>query len=257
MASQRALLLIADISGYTKFMKVHRINLAHAQVVVARLLEAVIDAARPNKLKLYKLEGDAALFYAPAGARPPDPSALALAIRRAFLARRTELDVDKVCSCDGCVQVSDLKIKVISHVGEVAFQKIKRFTELAGMDVIVVHRLLKNSVPVSEYLLMTDAALDTADPSLRGRVSSAQEELEGVGTTEVHWIDLDALEPPDAVSRATSWWRKVLMWFRLHWGALPYYLGMKQPCDGFKNFDPAGALPPAREAPERSAGLTP
>ena len=63
MQVQRALLLIADIGGYTRFMKVHRINLAHAQYVVGRLLEAVIDAARP-RFKLAKLEGDAAFFYA-------------------------------------------------------------------------------------------------------------------------------------------------------------------------------------------------
>jgi hypothetical protein len=41
----QALLVIADIGGYTRFMKVHRINLAHAQHIVARLLEAVIDGA--------------------------------------------------------------------------------------------------------------------------------------------------------------------------------------------------------------------
>jgi hypothetical protein len=41
----RALLVIADIGGYTPFMRLHRTSLAHAQDVVARLLEAMIDAA--------------------------------------------------------------------------------------------------------------------------------------------------------------------------------------------------------------------
>ena len=54
----RAVLVIADIGGYTKFMKVHRINLAHAQYVVAQLLEAVIDGAG-KKLELAKLESGA------------------------------------------------------------------------------------------------------------------------------------------------------------------------------------------------------
>lgn len=40
MAVQRALLIIADISGYTRFMKFPRMSLAHAQDMVARLLEA-------------------------------------------------------------------------------------------------------------------------------------------------------------------------------------------------------------------------
>ena len=44
MASERALLLIADIGGYTEYMRAHRMSLAHAEVNTARLLEAVIDA---------------------------------------------------------------------------------------------------------------------------------------------------------------------------------------------------------------------
>jgi Protein of unknown function (DUF2652) len=57
----RALLVIADIGGYTPFMRLHRTSLAHAQDVVARLLEAMIDAA-PN-LSLLEVEGDAAFLY--------------------------------------------------------------------------------------------------------------------------------------------------------------------------------------------------
>jgi hypothetical protein len=46
MVQERALLLIADIGGYTAFIRAHRTSLVHAQDVVARLLEARIDAAR-------------------------------------------------------------------------------------------------------------------------------------------------------------------------------------------------------------------
>ena len=92
MAVERAVLLIADIGGYTRFMKVHRVNLSHAQYVVAQLLEAVIDAAEP-RFKLAKLEGDAAFFYALANKGEPDLASLAeqvAAIRRDFLRRRRE-----------------------------------------------------------------------------------------------------------------------------------------------------------------------
>src|SRR5436309_13485617 len=60
MAESRALLLIADIGGYTKYMTLHRLGLAHAQANIVRLLEAVIDAA-PG-LELIEIEGDAAFF---------------------------------------------------------------------------------------------------------------------------------------------------------------------------------------------------
>ncbi len=57
MSVQRALLIIADISGYTRFMRFRRMSLAHAQDMVARLLEAVIDAARGLRLIEFVLMG--------------------------------------------------------------------------------------------------------------------------------------------------------------------------------------------------------
>src|SRR5260370_2254655 len=80
MAVERGLLLIADIAGYTRFMDFHRPDLAHAQDVVARLLEPMIDAS--PSLQLVEVEGDAAFLYPPSAypaipelaAPPPPPS---------------------------------------------------------------------------------------------------------------------------------------------------------------------------------------
>src|SRR5438093_374612 len=90
MAVQRGLLLIADIAGYTRFMEFHRADLAHAQDVVARLLEAMIDAS--SALDLVEVEGDAALMYRPwAGGTGADlveqARRQAVAMRTAFHAR--------------------------------------------------------------------------------------------------------------------------------------------------------------------------
>ena len=60
MASERALLLIADIGGYTEYMRTHRMSLAHAEVNTARLLEAIIGAA--DGFDLIEIEGDAAFL---------------------------------------------------------------------------------------------------------------------------------------------------------------------------------------------------
>ncbi len=105
MAIQPTFLLIADIGGYTRFMKFHRASLAHAQDIVAQLLEAVIDAT-DGHLKLAKLEGDAAFFYVawPEGTEPSlafvaEQSA---AIYRAFHAKVSDLKVNTLCLCDGC-----------------------------------------------------------------------------------------------------------------------------------------------------------
>jgi len=60
MASPQALLLIADIGGYTDYMGSHRMSLAHAEANTARLLEKVINAARD--FDLIEIEGDAAFL---------------------------------------------------------------------------------------------------------------------------------------------------------------------------------------------------
>src|SRR5205807_2010255 len=152
-----------------------RINLAHAQHIVARLLEAVIDGAG-RKLKLAKLEGDAAFFYGSAPIDPKDTARTLVSIRNAFLDRRDEMAINRLCTCDGCTQAGELKLKFVAHVGEVAFQKVKRYTELAGVDVILVHRLLKNSVPISEYVLMSDALHQELAPALGSETSQIDEE---------------------------------------------------------------------------------
>lgn len=244
MAIRQALLLIADIGGYTKFMNVHRINLAHAQDVVAQLLEAILESSGP--FKLAKLEGDAAFLYAPMPHSGADASQLSqhvAAIRTAFLERRRQLDIDRFCSCDGCVQASQLNLKFVAHQGEVAEQRVKQHRELAGVAVIAVHRLLKNNVPVPEYVLMTDEVFEHLDPALKEQARGQDEHLEGLGQARTWYVDLsevEALLPPPP---PPSFWRRFTGWVRMTWRSLPYFLGFKQPCEGFRNLEPVYGEP--------------
>ena len=59
--SERALLVIADIGGYTRFMKLHRVSLAHAQTVIAMLLEAVIATRTSSRSSRPSLDASASL----------------------------------------------------------------------------------------------------------------------------------------------------------------------------------------------------
>jgi hypothetical protein len=244
----QARLVIADIGGYTRFMKVHRINLAHAQHIVARLLEAVIDGAG-RKLKLAKLEGDAAFFYAEMPVKPEDQKRALVNIRNAFLRRRDELAINRLCTCDGCTQAGDLKLKFVAHLGEVAFQKVKRYTELAGVDVILVHRLLKNSVPISEYVLMSEQLKESIAPALGVETSAIEEDLEGLGKTTTYYVEIDALAGEHAVLVQRSFLGKLVNWLRMTWRSIPYVLGMKKACDGFRNADFAIAHDPSKVRP--------
>src|SRR2546427_11133074 len=137
MPVQRGLLLIADIAGYTRFMEFHRSDLAHAQDIVARLLEAMIDAS--PTLELVEVEGDAAFMYRPApGGTGPELAQTALrqsvAMHGAFHASQQKMACLHKSPCQGGAQVANLKAKVAAHLGEVAPQRAKRLTKLARFD---------------------------------------------------------------------------------------------------------------------------
>lgn len=240
----RAALLIADIGGYTKFMKVHRLQLAHAQDVVATLLEAVIDGAK--SFKLAKLEGDAAFFWAPI----KDDGELAplveqfQSIRRAFLLAQRSMVQARTCNCDSCLQIDQLTLKFVAHTGEVHLQKVKRHTELAGVDVIVLHRMLKNDVPVKEYVLMTDALKDALPQDLQAKAQALEHEFEGIGRTATHWVDLTAFPVELPTGEPSNAFAKLWRALKINASSVPYLLGLKQPCEGFQNL-PEGTLPKA------------
>ncbi|MBS0320981.1 MAG: DUF2652 domain-containing protein [Proteobacteria bacterium] len=234
-AATDTLLLIADISGYTRFLKFHRASLAHAQDIIAQLLEAVIDAVSPA-LKLAKLEGDAAFFHAPA---PMDETTLArhaAAIHGAFHARRSDLALNAMCACDGCRQAVDLKIKVVGHVGTVAQRRIARSVELSGVDVIVVHRLLKNAVPRDEYLLVTEPLLPQLPAAERERATALAMDIADVGPLATWYVDLGALAtaaPPPPRRRPLL--ARIGAQVRMSVRTLPYALGWRVPCRDFRN----------------------
>jgi class 3 adenylate cyclase len=152
-------LVIADIGGYTRFIRLHNTTRLHAEEIISQLLEAVIDrAAFP--LTLNKLEGDAALLYAEMGdteaAAARDIARQVMAFFSAFHGKSRELARNRAnCPCDACQHILDLRLKAVLHHGVVAIRKVRQFEELTGEDVILAHRLLKNSVSKPEYILMS------------------------------------------------------------------------------------------------------
>jgi hypothetical protein len=241
MAVQPTLMLIADIAGYTRFMKMHDTSLAHAQQIIADLLEAVIDAAGPG-LRLAKLEGDAAFFYMPSPAEGAQSALIeerTAAIYRAFHACAADIKANTLCPCDGCQQAGNLKIKLVGHAGGVAVQKVKRLTELAGVDVIVVHRMLKNDVPVSEYLLVTKPVHAMLGDALRERAAAFDLELDDLGKTSAWYIDLADCVAPLPPARKRSPLARVGGLLRFEVRNLPYALRLRKACVGFRNLPDA------------------
>jgi hypothetical protein len=242
MAIRRAVLLIADIGGYTRYMNWNRMHLIHAQLTVAALLESVIDAGKG--LKLAKLEGDAAFFWAPDGNAKVLVCDGLSRMRRSFLARRERMKKDDFCDCESCAQLDDLSLKFVVHEGDVAEQRVKRHLELAGVDVILVHRMLKNQVPVLEYVLMTDPVAQCLDESMRQLCQPLTHDFEGIGQTSTHYIDLaTSVVSPTAPERSTS--GRLGAKLKSELNALPFVLGIKEACAGFRNLGRGSTeLPP-------------
>ncbi|KRF34405.1 DUF2652 domain-containing protein [Nocardioides sp. Soil805] len=229
MSSVRALMLIADIGGYTEYMSTHRMSLAHAQVNTGRLLERVIDAA-PG-LELIEIEGDAAFLYREAGSTAPDllvreVTDLAAAMHRAFHLER-EYVARNLCPCSGCKQAANLTLKFVAHVGDVATQTIRQRRKLVGIDVILVHRLLKNTVPVREYVLLTDDLLHDSS-SLRDSTREISPDVEGFGPVRAHYVDVMSLDPAAAPLPGPTWRGRLARTAYAAGAGLPYMLGRRR-----------------------------
>ena len=140
--------VLTDISGYTGFVRLHRTNAVHAEMVLTELLEATIDASS-SPLQLNRIEGDGIVFFAAAAATTQvagDILRQVLKLLRAFALKERELVSCNMCVCDACNSISGLKMKAILHHGTVGVKRVKQFEELTGEDVIVAHRLSKNAV---------------------------------------------------------------------------------------------------------------
>jgi hypothetical protein len=197
MKLRRAHLILVDISGYTRFIRLHRMSVIHAEHIITELLECVIDASS-HPLILNKLEGDAALFYAFAdeGAESPEASARRSAgevLRQigkffdVFRTRERQLVSEcTLCLCDACAKAGELRIKVIAHTGMILVKQIRQFEEIAGEDVILAHRLLKNSIASDEYLLLTDAFHALSGPPDTMPMEPLGESYEGHGRITIH-----------------------------------------------------------------------
>jgi hypothetical protein len=156
-------LLIADISGYTLYLK--KSELDHAEKTLTALLELLVDQTQPP-LVISRLEGDAVISY---GLRDNfyQGQTLVEKIENTYVAFRKAIELmvlNTTCKCNACANISSLDLKFFIHYGEFAVQKIRDKQELVGSDVNLIHNLLKNRIQevfgYRGYALYTEAAID-------------------------------------------------------------------------------------------------
>lgn len=188
LREEKVLLLIADISGYTDFMLANQKSLEHSHLIISELIRTILDQVE-LPLTLAKLEGDAVFLYAVKdeafAGRAEDLGARVLRFLHVFANKVAELTLASFCKCGACTNIENLKLKVVVHSGRCTFYQIANLTELSGVDVIVVHRLLKNSVDRNEYVLLTEAAQQDLQLPLT-LLSEGEESYEGIGVVKTY-----------------------------------------------------------------------
>jgi hypothetical protein len=150
-----------------------------------------------------------------------------MSMHRAFHVERRYVAAN-LCPCDGCAQANNLKLKFVAHVGEVATQTIRHRRKLVGIDVILVHRLLKNAVDVPEYVLMSEDLYRTRTAPLPGPARELSQDLEDIGPVRSYFVDVSDLTGSLPPLPEPSLLGRIGRTLGVAGSGLPYMLGLRR-----------------------------
>ena len=165
-AAHRGPILIADITGYSRFL--NESELVHAEQSLSALLELLVRQTRPP-LIVSRLEGDAVFSYGLEGT-VRGGQAFVESIESCYVEFRRALDLmvlNTTCRCNACANIGSLDLKFFVHYGEFVVGEAAGRAELHGRDVNLLHRLLKNTVTADTgfraYAMYSQAAVEALD----------------------------------------------------------------------------------------------
>jgi len=164
-------LLMADISGYTEFLT--GTELEHSHAIVTELTNLIRSCLAPP-MRYVKRDGDSVFCFSPEAAFPNGELLLELAesCYFDFETRLQNMTRSTTCPCDACRQISDLDLKFVAHFGSFLVDRdLDGRLDLAGPDVILIHRFLKNRIieqggPCS-YAFLTEPCATRGNAALR------------------------------------------------------------------------------------------
>ncbi|HEY5625331.1 MAG TPA: DUF2652 domain-containing protein [Dehalococcoidia bacterium] len=201
LQARQGYLLLADISGYTAFLT--GTELEHAHAIVRELTKLIRERLAPP-MRFVKLEGDAVFCYAEAGTFA-DGERFAELIEVCyfdFSNRLQDMTRGTTCRCDACAAIPSLGLKFVTHFGTFMIERDDGREDLAGPDVILVHRLLKNTISddggPKAYAFFTEACLQRLPASFALPEHSAEYDSFGEITGGVHDLEPVAEEMRDA-----------------------------------------------------------
>lgn len=199
--------ILSDISGYTEYLT--QSELDHANETLQGLFDAQLAQIRPPLL-ISGFRGDAIFMYAPEMTFVQPQSFVESLENLYFVFADTlrQMKFNNTCTCRACRNMANLDLKMCIHYGEYLVQKLGDREELLGADVIVPHRMLKNTVieetGVRAYALFTEAAAQALSlPDLCSDLLPHTETYEHIGEVRMWVHNLRAAREQEQARRRT------------------------------------------------------
>ena len=145
---------IPDITGFTRLITTA--DVAFSNEVVPSLLRKMIDCNYLD-MSVGEIEGDAVFFYR-TGKLPSVNSVIkqCTLFYQCFQRYIKSIEQSDPDNYKAHLANGQLGLKIIIHYGNISTSNIKGRVKLIGEDVIIAHRLLKNSIIHNEYILFTN-----------------------------------------------------------------------------------------------------
>ena len=188
--AEKGFLVVADISGYTRFLA--ETELEHANGIVKDLFDSMIPTFK-NSVTISKFMGDAIFGHAENIAYEKSQFMIDFAKRvyNNFSDKKDIIKINTDCTCNACKHMDELDLKIFIHHGQYMVQKINDSEELLGSDVNTIFRLMKNNVVqetgIEAYLLVTESAVKAMELEFDSASDlSGSEKYEHVG--EINYL---------------------------------------------------------------------
>ncbi len=192
--AQKGYFILTDISGYTEFLT--KSELDHAQDALQNLFDVQLAHIK-HPFVISGFRGDAIFMYVPETDFCKPQSFLECLENLYFVFADTlrQMVYNTTCTCRACKNIPSLDLKMVIHYGEYVIQKLGDREELLGADVIVPHRMLKNSVieqtGIESYALFSDAAAEASQLSqLAYPLVAHSESYAHIGEVKMQVLDL-------------------------------------------------------------------
>jgi len=177
MEAAQSLICLPDISGFTHFAQ--QTEISHSKHIISELLEVILHSNNLG-LKVAEVEGDAIFFYRENFT--PSAEELLDQVKIMFLNFHAHLkyyENYRICHCGACSTATKLGLKFIIHLGTFTFTTVNNMVKPYGRDVILAHKLLKNNIEKSEYLLLSGKTFDIYPENAHAFIKDLKQMNEG------------------------------------------------------------------------------